>query len=76
MCSAGKAEKASTSKAGFCSIDAAMAELDMEHYDSDDAETSGQVSCSWPVPICLALPPTSHKLQSRKRQPLVLLSVS
>ena len=45
------------STAGFGSIDAAMAELDMEHYDSDDAETSGQVpmhSCNQPCFTCLS----------------------
>ncbi len=54
----GKAEQGSSaSKAGFTSSDAAMAELDMEHYDSDGAETSGQ------VPSCPHMPaavPRTH----------------
>lgn len=39
ICCAGKVE-ASTS-AGFSSIDAAMAELDMEHYDDENEEVPG-----------------------------------
>ena len=52
----GKAEQGgSASKAGFSSSDAAMAELDMEHYDSDGAETSGQVRSCSSVPIAFFL---------------------
>lgn len=54
----GKAEQgSSTSKAGFNSSDAAMAELDMEHYDSDGAEASGQV-CPCPISTTPSLHPT------------------
>ena len=51
------------SKAGFSSTDAAMAELDMDHYDSDDAEPSGQVSIVLSQRLLSAAwhaPPLSH----------------